>query len=58
MAKICIYGAGSIGCYVGGRLLTGGSDPRVLGIPDALFERLGRAMLTILPDKERDTDTA
>ncbi|HWT37330.1 MAG TPA: 2-dehydropantoate 2-reductase N-terminal domain-containing protein, partial [Paraburkholderia sp.] len=26
MAKICIYGAGSIGCYVGGRLLAGGSD--------------------------------
>jgi 2-dehydropantoate 2-reductase len=23
MAKICIYGAGSIGCYVGGRLLAG-----------------------------------
>jgi len=26
MAKIFIYGAGSIGCYVGGRLLAGGSD--------------------------------
>ena len=26
MAKICIYGAGSIGCYIGGRLLAGGSD--------------------------------
>ncbi|MGV2288074.1 2-dehydropantoate 2-reductase [Trinickia sp. YCB016] len=26
MAKICIYGAGSIGCYLGGRLLAGGSN--------------------------------
>ncbi|WP_179404510.1 2-dehydropantoate 2-reductase [Burkholderia guangdongensis] len=26
MAKICIYGAGSVGCYIGGRLLAGGSD--------------------------------
>jgi 2-dehydropantoate 2-reductase len=26
MAKICIYGAGAIGCYLGGRLLAGGSD--------------------------------
>jgi 2-dehydropantoate 2-reductase len=26
MAKIGIYGAGAIGCYVGGRLLAGGSD--------------------------------
>jgi 2-dehydropantoate 2-reductase len=26
MAKICIYGAGSVGCYIGGRLLASGSD--------------------------------
>jgi 2-dehydropantoate 2-reductase len=31
MAKIYIYGAGSIGCYVGGRLLAGGSDVRFIG---------------------------
>ncbi|CAE6891770.1 2-dehydropantoate 2-reductase [Paraburkholderia domus] len=31
MAKICIYGAGSIGCYVGGRLLAGGSDVSFIG---------------------------
>ncbi|MEW6339182.1 MAG: 2-dehydropantoate 2-reductase [Pseudomonadota bacterium] len=31
MAKICIYGAGSIGCYVGGRLLAGGSDVGFIG---------------------------
>ena len=31
MAKIFIYGAGSIGCYVGGRLLAGGSDVSFIG---------------------------
>jgi 2-dehydropantoate 2-reductase len=31
MAKICIYGAGSIGCYVGGRLLAGGSGVSFIG---------------------------
>ncbi|RKE39897.1 ketopantoate reductase [Paraburkholderia sp. BL23I1N1] len=31
MAKICIYGAGSIGCYVGGRLLAGGSEVSFIG---------------------------
>jgi len=31
MAKIVIYGAGSIGCYVGGRLLVGGSDVGFIG---------------------------
>jgi 2-dehydropantoate 2-reductase len=31
MAKICIYGAGSIGCYIGGRLLAGGSEVSLVG---------------------------
>src|SRR5471032_2706396 len=31
MAKIFIYGAGSIGCYVGGRLLAGGNDVTFIG---------------------------
>ena len=31
MAKICVYGAGSIGCYIGGRLLAGGSDVGFVG---------------------------
>jgi 2-dehydropantoate 2-reductase len=31
MGKICIYGAGAIGCYVGGRLLAGGSDISFVG---------------------------
>ena len=31
MARICIYGAGAIGCYVGGRLLAGGADVAFIG---------------------------
>ncbi|OOG46066.1 2-dehydropantoate 2-reductase [Rhodanobacter sp. C01] len=31
MAKICIYGAGSIGCHIGGRLLAAGSEVRFVG---------------------------
>jgi len=31
MAKIYVYGAGSIGCYIGGRLLAGGSDVGFIG---------------------------
>src|ERR1700761_2918889 len=42
MAKIFIYGAGSIGCYVGGRLLAGGSDVSFIGrarVADQLRDR-------------------
>ena len=28
---ICVYGAGSIGCYVGGRLIAGGADVVLIG---------------------------
>ncbi|CAJ0717555.1 hypothetical protein LMG6871_02163 [Ralstonia edaphis] len=31
MAKICIVGAGSIGCYLGGRLLAAGADVALVG---------------------------
>lgn len=31
MATICIYGAGSVGCYIGGRLLASGSDVCFIG---------------------------
>ncbi|MFX6201765.1 2-dehydropantoate 2-reductase N-terminal domain-containing protein, partial [Acinetobacter baumannii] len=31
MAKICIVGAGSIGCYLGGRLLAAGADVTLVG---------------------------
>ncbi|RDJ21051.1 2-dehydropantoate 2-reductase [Bosea caraganae] len=42
MARICIYGAGSIGCYIGGRLLASGSGVAFVGRPrigDELSER-------------------
>jgi 2-dehydropantoate 2-reductase len=31
--KIGIYGAGAIGCYLGGRLISGGADVVLLGRP-------------------------
>lgn len=31
MARICIFGAGTIGCYLGGRLLAGGADVTFIG---------------------------
>jgi 2-dehydropantoate 2-reductase len=33
MAKICIYGAGAIGCYLGGRLAAGGAEVGFVGRP-------------------------
>ena len=33
MARICIYGAGAIGCYLGGRLAAGGADVGFIGRP-------------------------
>ena len=33
MAKICIVGAGSIGCYLGGRLLAAGEVDVALMVP-------------------------
>ncbi|CAN7277970.1 2-dehydropantoate 2-reductase [Bosea sp. LjRoot237] len=33
MARICIYGAGSIGCYLGGRLAAGGAEIGFIGRP-------------------------
>ncbi len=35
MTRICIYGAGSVGCYLGGRLLAAGADTRFVGRPAA-----------------------
>jgi 2-dehydropantoate 2-reductase len=31
MSRICIYGAGAIGCYLGGRLLAGGGEVAFVG---------------------------
>jgi 2-dehydropantoate 2-reductase len=33
MARICIYGAGAIGCYLGGRLAAGGAGVGFIGRP-------------------------
>jgi 2-dehydropantoate 2-reductase len=33
MARICIYGAGAIGCYLGGRLAAGGAEVGFIGRP-------------------------
>ncbi|MBR3193495.1 2-dehydropantoate 2-reductase [Bosea sp. (in: a-proteobacteria)] len=33
MARICIYGAGAIGCYLGGRLAAAGAEVGVVGRP-------------------------
>lgn len=33
MARVCIYGAGSIGCYLGGRLAAGGAEVGFVGRP-------------------------
>ncbi|AHI64121.1 2-dehydropantoate 2-reductase [Burkholderia thailandensis] len=39
MPTICVYGAGALGCYIGGRLIAGGADVALIGrgrIGDAL----------------------
>uniref|UniRef100_A0A9E7ZRM9 2-dehydropantoate 2-reductase n=1 Tax=Bosea sp. NBC_00436 TaxID=2969620 RepID=A0A9E7ZRM9_9HYPH len=33
MTRVCIYGAGLVGCYLGGRLLAAGADTRLIGRP-------------------------
>lgn len=45
MARICIYGAGSIGCYLGGRLAAGGAEVAFVGRP-GIGEELRRHSLT------------
>jgi 2-dehydropantoate 2-reductase len=40
MSRICVYGAGSIGCYVGGRLAAAGAEVLLIG-----RERIGRELL-------------
>lgn len=46
MARICIYGAGLVGCYLGGRLLAAGGDIRFIGRP-AIGDVLQRDGLTV-----------
>jgi 2-dehydropantoate 2-reductase len=46
MSRICIYGAGAIGCYLGGRLLAAGGDVAFVGRP-RIGEELRRHGLTL-----------
>jgi 2-dehydropantoate 2-reductase len=46
MAKICVYGAGSIGCYLGGRLIAGGSEVSFVGRA-GMSERLRSQGITL-----------
>lgn len=46
MARICIYGAGSIGCYLGGRLAAGGAEVVFVGRP-GIGEELRQQGLTL-----------
>lgn len=45
MTRICIYGAGLVGCHLGGRLLAAGGDVRFVGRP-TMGEALCRNGLT------------
>lgn len=46
MGRICIYGAGSVGCYLGGRLLAAGADLGFVGRA-RIGTELGRHGLTL-----------
>jgi len=53
MARICIYGAGAIGCYLGGRLAAGGADVGFIGRP-GIDEELRQHGLTLTHYDGRD----
>ncbi|WP_186419468.1 2-dehydropantoate 2-reductase [Bosea sp. CS1GBMeth4] len=44
MARICIYGAGAIGCYLGGRLAAGGAEVAFVGRPGLGAELRGHGL--------------
>lgn len=53
MARICIYGAGTIGCYLGGRLAAGGAEVGFVGRP-GIGEELRQRGLTLTHYDGRD----
>lgn len=53
MARICIYGAGAIGCYLGGRLAVGGDEVGFVGRP-GIGEELRQHGLTLTHYDGRD----
>lgn len=53
MASICIYGAGAIGCYLGGRLAAGGAEVAFIG-RSSIGEEVGAHGLTLTHYDGRD----
>ncbi|MEO8554897.1 MAG: 2-dehydropantoate 2-reductase [Kofleriaceae bacterium] len=64
--KIAVFGAGAIGCWVGGRLATGGADVTLIGRPRVLDElrdgltvtELGNKIWTVKPQLATDASAA
>lgn len=53
MARICIYGAGAIGCYLGGRLAAAGDEVGFVG-RTGIGEELRQHGLTLTHYDGRD----
>src|SRR5215467_1454987 len=51
MPRIAVFGAGAIGCWVGGRLAAGGANVTLIGRPRVLDELRGGLTVTELGDK-------
>jgi 2-dehydropantoate 2-reductase len=51
MSRIAVFGAGAIGCWVGGRLAAGGADVTLIGRPRVMAELEGGLHLTELGGK-------
>src|SRR5438067_12822473 len=52
MARIAVFGAGAIGCWVGGRLAAGGADVTLVGRPRVLDELKDGVKLSDLDGKK------
>src|SRR5688572_29736994 len=55
---IAVFGAGSIGCWVGGRLAAGGADVTLIGRPRVLAELETRLRVSDLHGNTRDVKPA
>ena len=49
--KIAVFGAGAIGCWVGGRLAAGGADVTLIGRPRVIDELADGLTVTELGDR-------
>lgn len=54
MTRIAVFGAGAIGCWVGGRLSAGGADVTLIGRPRVLDELSGGVRTSELHGRTRD----